>query len=357
MGYNSTELEKSQDVKLDSEIIEKFAPKRQSAELLAESYCRIGYVNKAQRVSECGTLLEFHRAVNAVSAPPSVNGRAEAVGTADGWKLHNANFCRDRLCPMCSWRRSYKIFGQVSQIMDVIADDYCFIFLTLTVPNCEFDKLCDTLDELQKGWYRFIHYKPVKTAVRGYFKVLETTRNRNNGTYHPHFHIILAVDKNNYFNGREYIKRDEWLELWQKAMRDPSITQVDVRRCKPKEEIKEGETAVKALSSAVAEVAKYSVKSSDYLIPGDEQTTDDVVITLGAALNNRRLCSFGGVFDEVRKKLQLDDCENGDLIHVDGSEIRSDVAVMIRKYGWSCGAYKLIEERREVNINIECDEE
>lgn len=353
MDNCNTKLEKCQEDKLYNELTEKFTPKRQSAELLAQSYERIGYENKAQRVSECGTWLEFKKAVNAVSRPLSAKPvAAEAVGTADGWKLHNANFCRDRLCPMCSWRRSYKIFGQVSQIMDVIADDYYFIFLTLTVPNCEPDKLSDTLDALQEGWRRFIRYKPIKMAVRGYFKALETTRNKKNGTYHPHLHNILAVDKNNYFNGREYIKRDEWLQMWQKAMRDPSITQVDVRRCKTKEEIKDGEMAVKALSSAVAEVAKYSVKSSDYLIPGDKETTDNVVTTLGAALNNRRLCAFGGIFDDVRKKLNLDDCENGDLIHVDESEIRSDVAVMIRKYGWSCGAYKLIEERREVNINI-----
>ena len=61
-------------------------------------------------------------------------------------------------------------------------------------------------------------------------------------------------------------------------------------------------------------------------------------------MKNRRLCSFGGCFDVARKQLQLDDCEDGDLIHVDGSELRSDVAYMVRRYKWSCGAYKLTEE-------------
>ena len=87
--------------------------------------------------------------------------------------------------------------------------------------------------------------------------------------------------------------------------------------------------------------------------PDDE--IDDTVITLGSALHHRRLVALGGIFDEVAKKLQLDDCEEGDLIRIDGSEMRPDVAYMIRKYNWSCGAYKLLEERREVNIDIEVD--
>ena len=32
--------------------------------------------------------------------------------------LDQVNFCKDRLCPMCAWRKSLKIFGQISQITD-----------------------------------------------------------------------------------------------------------------------------------------------------------------------------------------------------------------------------------------------
>lgn len=340
MINNTTKNEICQEEKLNKELEKKFTPKRKSAELLAQSYVRLGYDAKAERVGECGTELEFRKSED----------------SSDNWRLSSANFCRDRLCPMCSWRRSYKIFAQVSQVMDVIADKYAFIFLTLTVPNCEPDRLIETLDNIQAGWRRLVSYKRFKSAVRGSFKALEITRNSDVGTYHPHLHNILAVDKN-YFLGSDYIKRDEWLQMWQKAMQDPTITQVDVRKCRPKEEIRDGTDAVKALGAAVAEVAKYSVKSSDYLIPGEYDLTDEIVFTLGAALHSRRLTAFGGVFDEVHKKLMLDDCENGDLINVDGSTMRPDVAVMIRKYSWSCGAYKLLNERREVNISIECEED
>lgn len=367
MDNNITENEICQDVNIDKEIKTKFTPKRLASEILAQSYERIGYENKAQRVSDCGTWLEFRKPLGDVSAPPSASGCAEAVGTSEGWKLHNANFCRDRLCPMCSWRRTYKVYAQISRIMDVIQDDYVFLFLTLTVPNCSADELAQTIDKLQRGWQRLIHYKRFKTAVKGYFKVLETTRNTDKSspfynTYHPHFHNILAVSKR-YFKTTDYMQHSEWLQLWQRAMQDPTITQVHIERCKDKNAIREGEQAVKALGSAVAEVAKYSVKSADFLgrfnddgflvAPFPDDEIDEAVITLGSALHGRRLTALGGIFDEIAKKLQLDDCENGDLIHIDGTEIRSDVGYMIRKYNWSCGAYKLLEERREVNIDIE----
>lgn len=371
MDYHNTQNEICQDVILDNELQSKFRPKKQASELLALSYERIGYEGKAQRVSECGTYLEFRRPLDVAEPPTAKPEAAEAVGTSEGWKLHNANFCRDRLCPMCSWRRSYKIFAQISQIMNFIQDKYCYLFLTLTVPNCSADELADTVDQLQEGWQKLKRYKRFSTAVKGYFKVLETTRNtdkssKSYNTYHPHLHCILAVERG-YFKGGAYIKRDEWLAMWQKAMRDPTITQVDIRRCKAKEEIQEGEQAVKALGSAVAEVAKYSVKSADFLgrfnkdgfliAPFPDEEIDEAVVALGSALHGRRLVALGGVFDEVFKKLQLDDCESGDLIHIEGSEVRADVAYMIRRYNWSCGAYKLLEERREVNVDIEVYEE
>lgn len=352
MDNNITKKEKCQvRDNLQEEIFTRFTPKRQASDILSRSYERIGYEDKAQRVSECGTLLEFRKPIDDVS---------------EAWKLHNANFCRDRLCPMCSWRRTYKIYSQISRIMNVIQDKYVFLFLTLTVPNCSADELIQTIDELQEGWYRFINYKRIKTAVKGYFKALEVTRNtkrhsKSFNTYHPHFHVILAVNKS-YLTSRDYIQHSEWLEMWRKAMRDSTITQVDIRRCKAKQDIREGEEAVKALGSAVAEVAKYSVKSADYLgrfnkdgflvTPFPDEEIDEAVLMLGSALHGRRLTALGGIFDEVAKKLQLDDCENGDLLHINGEEVRSDVAYMIRRYGWSCGAYKLIEETKQFNVEV-----
>ena len=338
------------------EIDEKFYPKKYLCFPLARSYERVGMEKNAERVWHCGEYLDF-------------------ADTPDGFKLYDARFCRDRLCPMCSWRRSYKIFGQISQIMDLIAGEYEFLFLTLTVVNCKGSELSETISKMQKAWTKYF-VRPdrvnrrAKDVIKGYFKALEVTHNLNKrsksyDTYHPHFHIILAVNKS-YFHKDDYIKQKEWLEMWKKAYGDPRITQVDVRKCKSKSSIQAGEQYVKSLSSAVAEVAKYAVKSSSYVGYFDKDghprtysstVVDSSVVALTSGLSHRRLCEFGGAFRDARDKLQLDDCENGDLIHIDDYKFRSDIAYAIYRYGWSCGAYKLISIRQDgYSLDVETGE-
>lgn len=338
------------------EVEKKFYPKKYFCSPLAHSYERLGMEGNAERVRHCGDWLDF-------------------ADTPDGFKLYDARFCRDRLCPMCSWRRSYKIFGQISQIMDLIAGEYEFLFLTLTVVNCKGSDLSATISKMQKAWTSYfvrpnMTNRRAKDVIKGYFKVLEITHNMNKrsksyDTYHPHFHVILAVNKS-YFTSRDYIKQDEWLKMWQKAYNDPNITQVYIEKCKSKSNIQSGEKYVKSLSSAVAEVAKYAVKSSDYIgffdKNGNPRTyaknvIDSAVVALTDGLYHRRLCEFGGIFRDARDKLQLDDCEDGDLVHIDNYKFRPDIAYAIYRYGWSCGAYKLTSIRNDsYSLNVETGE-
>ena len=330
--------------RINKEILKNFQPKKKHTIPLSESYQRLGYIDKSARVKDCGTFLEFQRPVNSSTC-----------------KLSYANFCRDRLCPVCSWRRSLKIFGQVSKIMDHIQDDFEFIFLTLTVPNVTASELPSKINQMQNAFTTMAHdNKRFNGAVCGYFKALEVTHNKNRysksfDTYHPHFHNILAVDKR-YYKNKDYIKQSEWLDMWRKYMKDDSITQVDVRRCTSKDK-SECEKSEKALSSAVAEVAKYATKSSDYIIPWSDELTDNSVNALLSALSGRRLCSFGGVFDLVRKALKFDDAEDGDLLHVEADKIRADVALHIYRYAWSCGAYKLTAVERKFNPLVEISDD
>ena len=329
---------------IDIELEKKWIPKKEQSLILSDSYIRLDWKRKAERVANCGSWLEF--------VERSVQGQGGSVprcpcGAPDGlparttaYKLYHANFCRDRLCPMCSWRRSYKIFGQVSQIMNLLGNNYRYIFLTLTVPNCEPEGLNKLIDDMVKGWHRLVNRKAFKTVVKGFFRALEVTRNKKTGTYHPHFHVVIAVEPH-YFKDEKYIKRDEWLQLWKQSMKDDTITQVDVRTMKNK---KTGEVSGEALASAVAETAKYAVKSADYIFKNNDSLMDEIVLTLSSALSHRRLTAFGGCFAEAREKLGLDDCEDGDLIHIDDNSIRSDLATMIVRYEWSCGAYKLVKK-------------
>lgn len=324
-----------------SEIENKFTPKKKENIFLADTYKRLEYFRRSERVRSCGSYLEWTKY--------KVND--------EKFHLTSANFCRDRLCPLCAWRRSYKLFGQVSQIMDALEKDYAFLFLTLTVPNVTGSELSSKINQMQIAFNRYMRYASIKRAVLGYLRILEITYNKNTDTYHPHFHVILCVAPS-YFKHKDYIKRDDWLQMWRRAMKDNSITQVDIRRVKDKFS-DSCVDAVQSLKSAVAEIAKYAVKSSDYLFHYDWQLSERCVKVLLAALTGRRLIAFGGVFEEIRQKLNID-CEMSDkedLLHVDEyGEIRGDVAEQIITFSWGCGAYKLIHFENVCSPLIDFDD-
>ena len=295
------------------EINSRFLPKRQQSDLLASVYEFLEMHRRADRVLFCGTWLEF-------GIFPDKN------------KLVFANFCKDRLCPMCNWRRSLKLYGQVSAVMDELEKQgYKFLFLTLTIKNCSAMKLSSTIDILLKGFTKLFHdNRRVKKAVKGFFRSLEITKNKQTGQYHPHLHCILAV-KSTYFKG-DYITQAEWTEIWQKCIDTEYLPVIDIRCIK---------SGGKGVSGAVREVAKYSVKGSDFLNSSDIDETVGTVIDFLKALSFRRLVSFTGVFADIRKQMKLDDIEDGNLVQTDIDNIRSDVAIAIVRYGYKNGCYTL----------------
>lgn len=303
---------------IETELSGKFLDKKMNNTALIESYKRLGKFKKAEQVYWCGTELDFRVPEDSSESP----------------KLHKANFCKDRLCSCCSWRRSMKIFGQVSQIMDVIQDDYAFIFLTLTIRNTSAVNLIAAIDQLQNGFRNFLKMTPIKKAIKGTFKALEVTHHPEylrNVEYHPHFHVICAVNKS-YLNSRDYISHLDMIDLWQKACKIDYKPSVRIQKVKPKKEGKE-EISIK---SAVCEAAKYTVKTTE-LTRGSFDEIDRTVETYTAALASRRLCSFSGIFKETARKLKLDDINDGDLVNTDSGKVRTDIGYLIITYKWQVG--------------------
>ena len=293
---------------------------------LSDSYYRLGkqFINKHYRVKDCGTYLEYKRF------------------TDKTMKLNQANFCKVRLCPMCSWRRSLKIFGQVSKIMDFMTqqDEYQYIFITLTNRNVTGENLSSSINELFKGYKKLTSRSRYKNSFKGHFRALEVTHNLKDpnskwyDTYHPHIHSILAVNKS-YFVSRDYISQDELALLWQDCLGVDYKPTVHIT--KPKDIKRQG------IAKTIAEVAKYTTKSDDYIIHDNvtndiiEDMTDSAVYYLDKALANRRLTAFGGVFKEIHQQLNLDDTEDGDLINTDNNDLNSDLEFVIEKYFWHIG--------------------
>jgi plasmid rolling circle replication initiator protein Rep len=189
--------------------------------------------------------------------------------------------------------------------------------------------------------------KRFKDSVRGWCKVFEVTYNWQTREFHPHFHIMLAVDKN-YFISENYIKQDEYCRLWQDCLKVNYKPIVDVRVFKESE---------KGRGKEIAEVAKYTIKSShimanltglsaysqeiqDEVRTLTDKMTDEIVLRLDSALENRRLIEFGGAIKAKRKQLKLDDVndDNADLVHTEVEEgIQKNLHYEIERYRWHIG--------------------
>src|SRR5699024_5792648 len=70
-----------------------------------------------------------------------------------------------------------------------------FIFLTLTAPNVPADELNDEIKHYNQSFQRLMQRKEVKQIVKGYARKLEITYNEERDDYHPHFHVLIAVNK------------------------------------------------------------------------------------------------------------------------------------------------------------------
>jgi plasmid rolling circle replication initiator protein Rep len=279
-------------------------------------------LKRSIRVFECANILAF-------AHDPKTNKR----------KLQSVWFCKDRMCPMCQKRRSLVVFHQVKNVCSAISKDfptYKYLLLTFTVPNVKAEDLSDKISDMAKAWKRLILRKEFTKAIKGWFRTLEVTYNPERDDYHPHYHVLVCVPSG-YFK-KSYIKRDRWVGLWQEAMRDYSITQVDVRVIKPNPK-KQGSDAI---SSVAAEVGKYATKPSDYLV---KTLTEDryravpnVVQDLAESLTRRKLVAFGGLMLKYSKLLNLQDVDSDsvDLIHTDGESEQTE-AIAFEIYRWNIG--------------------
>ncbi|NMB19123.1 MAG: protein rep [Erysipelothrix sp.] len=246
-------------------------------------------------------------------------------------KQHKGNSCKNRFCPICAWKKSKKDALALSVMMAYLKQEEHkdFIFLTLTAPNVPADELNNEIKHYNQSFQRLMQRKEVKNIVKGYARKLEITYNEERDDYHPHFHVLIAVDKNYFNNSWSYIKRDRWLELWQQVTKNPLITQVDVRK------VRNGK------DNKVYEIAKYSAKDSDYLI------NQDVFEVFYKALKGKRLIVFSGLFKEAMTKFK-----NGELDEYKEKDMTNYVYAIM--YNW--GDKKYLEMERRLLTDDELEE-
>lgn len=184
---------------------------------------------------------------------------------------------------------------------------YRWLFLTLTVKNCQIGELRSTLTHLNESFKRLT--KLQQFPGEGWLRAAEVTRSKD-GTAHPHFHILLMV-RPSYF-GVGYLSTEKWVQLWRKSLRvdyDPVVHVKAIKGdvCSP---------------SMLSEVIKYQVKESDLI------EDRDWFIELTKQLHKTRAISSGGILKEYLKELEN---EPEDLIGDDGED---DDTLAHLYFGW-----------------------
>ena len=163
---------------------------------------------------------EAHRRANCMRYTLSA---WKAKGTEDERRrIISASYCNKRTCPYCAKRIANANEKRVSKTLEKanaakMSRDkvgYKLLSITLTVPNCTGPELREELKNELRALRSMLRNKNALSAVvKGYVYGAEQTRNGETGLFHPHIHLIAAVNST-YGKGKDYISRKSLTELW-----------------------------------------------------------------------------------------------------------------------------------------------
>ena len=284
---------------------------RAESDQIQEHYQGTDYDRYAERISECAQLLDFRLV-------------PEAKESAYRLKLSSARFCHVRTCQVCSWRRSLMYKARAYKALPAFIEDHPktrYLFMTLTVRNCEVWDLRDNISHLNKSFARLTKLK-LWPGI-GYLKTVEVTRGKQ-GDAHPHLHVLVALQPSYY--ARCYIKKKKWIELWQKSLRVDYKPIMDVK-------------AIKATESPVgllAELIKYQTKPND-LIFSDKHW----FLEYTKQIHGTKAFALGGEFKCYFKELEKEETTQEMVGNDGGGEL--DEGHLCFGWRWFEKKYRIID--------------
>jgi len=191
-------------------------------------------------------------------------------------KLHRAESCKKHLlCPVCAIRRGAKTLRNYHERAMVLADQFDFFLVTLTVKNGP------------DLWERHSHLKHSFKRLRergkkGYGAwagvagaVWSTEFTKSDEGWHPHLHVIVAVPKGS--EPMRYGKGSQLSMDWENVTGDSFI--VHVAPIAPGEQ---------DIAAGLCEVLKYALKFSDLSLADNLHAYE--------TLKGKRLIQAGGCF-------------------------------------------------------------
>lgn len=271
---------------------------------IALMYFRGGEQRRCERMLDCAHQLQF-------ALLPQEDDQVSI-------RLKHARFCRQRHCPICSWRKTMMWRSRVLKAMHprfdrgktrsrYILEDYPkarFLHVVLTVQNPPMAQLRETCQLMSKAWGKMSR-RAIFPAI-GWVRSLEVTREKSKRAYpHPHYHCLLMVPPS-YF-GKMYLKKSAWVDMWQQALGVDYKPSVYVSAVYSK---KSGET--NGIESGIVEALAYNLKSDDLKLDVDWLTE------LTAQMTQLKSVAVGGIFkdyineDEPDNFIRVDDDDDGE---------------------------------------------
>lgn len=289
-------------------ILRKLATKKKNNASVIKWLESIREKDKAERIESCG----------------------EHIGITnldDTAHIVKADFCRERLCFVCAWRRQSRFLAQMYPVLSILNDrGYRFLFATLTIKNVSYNDLDETVNKLMHGYKKLIDRRKIKRSWLGITRSMELTYNEETEEFHPHIHLMIAVKEEYFIDYEKYISSQELAELWQSCIDVDYIPVVDIR-------------AVSSTDKAAVETLKYSLK------PTKAKKAFEAFFYV---LRGRRLISFCGVFAKVRQELKYSDF---DTILTDDipTESKRKMSYELYKFDATGGIYNF-SQRYELEI-------
>lgn len=232
------------------------------------------------------------------------------------------------------WRARF--FKAIPKVMEAYPSAR-FVFLTLTVRNCELTELKATIAKMNKAWKLLTMRK--QFPALGWVKSIEVTRSKD-GTAHPHFHIIMMV-KSSYFT-HGYIKQSTWAELWQDCLRINYIPVVNVKAIKAFKDNKKSVNNQESSSGVDSEMASALCETLKYTVKEDDLTLDAGWLQeLTVQLHKTRAIALGGVFKDFLSEDEPEDLIHTELEPEESLEAEEDVKVW---FGWREMVRRYIKE-------------
>jgi hypothetical protein len=223
----------------------------------------------------------------------------------DELRLNAANFCRVRYCPICQWRRSLKWKAKAYRVLPRIIEQFPnhrWIFLTLTVRNCDIAQLLPTISWMHHGFSTLTKRKA--WSPEGWVRSTEVTRSAT-GQAHPHIHCLLMVSPDYFDDKAQYLHQSQWAAEWASVLGLDYLPVVDVR------------AIPRGISPAVVvpEIFKYQTKAGHLL------ADRDWFLELSTQMKGIRMIAPGGV---LRSQLRDLKDEQADLLFINDDEESAD---------------------------------